>query len=368
MPKETITMMNTCLLSMCILASGLSSKLARAGQVLYDGSTVPADQGWSVDENIDGPLDISTDGNTLTLNTIGVPAAGPSGRMLFHLDVGAEVAFGFTATIRLKVSVASAHNPFDTAVAFLASYGGNFGTNTDRSQMVFFDEDLIGWGDESDVFTMNTTAAFHDYDFSVAPNGVAVLSVDGTPVLAKSGFQTNGVFAFGDQTNDAALDARFQVDHITFGPFLGCVLDAQCGNGDVCTGIEVCDAGNCVDGTPVDCGSFDDVCAISTCDPLTGECGQDVIVLAGSPCRVAGGECDPAELCDGVNATCPDDVCGSSGFTCDFRGSEGVCDGECRCRGNPVPTVGEWGMAILLLSLVAAGVVVIRRHQTSRAT
>ncbi len=346
-----------------VLVLILPMKSTIAVEVLYDGSTLPATQGWSVFEQITGPLDISTDGNILTLNTIDVPAKGPSGTTHFFKDVGAEVDLGFAITIRLKViDVDAPHNFNDSPVAFQASYSGGFGSVNDREQTVFFDEDKIGWGDDLGFFLMDTTVDFHDYKLTVSPNGVALLSVDGIFVLTRTGFQSDGVCAFGDPTNDSMVDSKFQVDSITFDPIFTCSLDIQCDDGDDCNGVDFCKAGSCFDGTPIDCSSFDDICAIGICNPATGECEQDVTMLAGSLCREAVNDCDIEELCDGLVAICPNDRCVAARTPCDFCEPPGICDGDCNCVAKPIPTMSEWGISSMALLLMVAATLVMSRR------
>ena len=143
-----------------------------------------------------------------------------------------------------------------------------------------------------------------------------------------------------------------------------CVLDCQCDDGNDCNGVETCNAGSCVDGIPVECSGFDDACAIGICNPETGACEQDVATPSGSLCREAANDCDVEEVCDGISPQCPVDLCSEVGSPCDFGGAAGECDGECGCVGaEPIPTVSEWGMAALVLLLVTAGSVMVRRRQ-----
>jgi len=48
-------------------------------------------------------------------------------------------------------------------------------------------------------------------------------------------------------------------------------------------------------------------------------------------CRSSTGVCDPEEVCDGVNGSCPSDVLSGSSTVC--RSSTGVCDPEEVCDG-----------------------------------
>ena len=146
-----------------------------------------------------------------------------------------------------------------------------------------------------------------------------------------------------------------------------CVVDCQCDDGNDCNGVETCNAGSCVDGIPLECGAFDDECAIGTCNPETGNCEQDPATPAGSVCREAESDCDAEEVCDGKSPICPNDVCAAAGSPCDLGGLPGTCDGECGCVvPEQIPTVNEWGMVVLLLLVMIAGSVMLRGRPRAR--
>ena len=148
-------------------------------------------------------------------------------------------------------------------------------------------------------------------------------------------------------------------------PVLGCVIDCQCDDTNPCNGVETCDSGACVDGTPVDCGGLDDACAQGVCNPADGECEQDVATPSGSVCRGAASDCDAEEVCDGINPICPPDECASPGTSCDAGGGPdtGTCDGECACAAADIPTVSEWGLMAMTVLLLAGGTLVLARRR-----
>ncbi len=126
--------------------------------------------------------------------------------------------------------------------------------------------------------------------------------------------------------------------------------------------VEACVAGGCTG--DIDCVALDDACAIGVCNLGTGVCEQDVVTPTGSTCRAAANDCDTAEICDGINPTCPADVCAATLTTCDFGGLPGVCDGNCTCiAADGIPTVSEWGLAIMTLLFLSAGTIVYRRRR-----
>ena len=89
-----------------------------------------------------------------------------------------------------------------------------------------------------------------------------------------------------------------------------------CDDGDACNGVETCDAetGDCVDGTPVECAERE------TC--VDGDC------VAGDPCE--GNTCDDGDACNGV------ETCDSGSGDC-VAGTPVVCaDGESCVDGDCV--------------------------------
>lgn len=77
---------------------------------------------------------------------------------------------------------------------------------------------------------------------------------------------------------------------------------------------------------PVVCGA----CAVAnSCAPATGACAPKP---AGTVCRESAGACDPAEVCDGASAACPDDARTPAGTVC--RAANGICDVAEVCDGS----------------------------------
>ncbi|WP_225225983.1 PEP-CTERM sorting domain-containing protein [Komarekiella delphini-convector] len=196
---------------------------AKAAELFLDGELLPSEQGWNSVTDFGLPPDVSTDGKVLTVNTIGIssPPGVPSGQFtLFYRDVGMEKMTRYSINFiefSLKViAVSEKHNTYDAGIAFLPSYNDlGFGSVIDRSQMIYFDEDSIGWGDETDSFALDTTKEFRTYRLTVENNGQAKIFVDNMLALQRSNFQTNGIIAFGDQTNDSGLDGRFALKSIS---------------------------------------------------------------------------------------------------------------------------------------------------------
>jgi len=162
--------------------------------------------------------------------------------------------------------------------------------------------------------------------------------------------------------------------------------DSLCNNGEFCDGEEICSATEgCVAGPQVNCGDGI-ACTVDSCDESIDECvnvaNSDVcadddectIDVCGSEgCRniqICGACCtDMATCVDGVTATeCEVDMGGS------FNGIDTTCPGDQDGNGMDdacqpsasVPTVSEWGLAVLaLLLLTAAKLYAGRRAEVS---
>jgi hypothetical protein len=179
--------------------------------VVLDGSGSPLGEGWSLNGIIRAESDVVTDGSVLSLNTIGTD---PAAIMAFYRDLG--IVPGFAVEIRLRVlEVPVAHDQYDAPVGLYGGFDWRGALESQGPQAVYFDEDSVGWGDDSQSSPMNTTDAFHIYRLEVSPTGRALLRIDGLIALMREGFAVNGVIAFGDNTGDAGRNARFQIDYIT---------------------------------------------------------------------------------------------------------------------------------------------------------
>ncbi|MHC4697656.1 MAG: hypothetical protein ACYTFA_13040 [Planctomycetota bacterium] len=272
---------------------------AHADIVVLDGGILPLDQGWDVNTTIVGPLDVTTDGTTLTLNTIGMPSLSQP-VMTFYQDIGIDLSSGFALEIRLQVlAVQEPHNSFDAPIGFFGGFSPAFGSPY-RGQLVYFDEDEVGWGDLTDALTLDTTNAFHDYRLEVLPNGRAFLFVDGGMALDFEGFATNGTIAFGDTTNDFGLDGAFAVQYIMVGPVCQPGAHPDCNQNGV---PDFCDTDCDRNGVPDDCdiaGGADD-CQPNgvpdVCELEGNDCDGNSVP---DDCDLAGGaaDCQPNAILD----------------------------------------------------------------------
>jgi len=208
---------------------------AQSGQTTeLHGSQLPEEQGWLVSTNAVTPYDVATNGSTVTLNTIGVlrrndQAPSQKAVMWFYKEVPYDFDSGFSIEFTLKVhKVEKSHNLNDAGIMFYGSTidpSNNFAGGP-RGQMLFFDEDAIGWGDstekrsqkkkgnKAEVFEMDTTDTFHTYTLRVDDKGVAKVYVDGKRRLKRKKWVGEPRIGFGDMTNDLGVNGRFSIGDI----------------------------------------------------------------------------------------------------------------------------------------------------------
>jgi len=193
---------------------------------VLNGSQLPQEQKWLVSTNAVTPLDVVTNGSTLTLNTIGVlrkiDKLPGKAVMWFYREVPFDFKnLGFSIEFTLKVhKVEKPHNLNDAGIMFYGSTidpSDNF-TGGPRGQMLFFDEDAIGWGDATDetqMFRMDTTDTFHTYTLKVHHKRLAEVYVDGTLVLQRNKWKKRiARIGFGDMTNDVGVNGKFSIRNI----------------------------------------------------------------------------------------------------------------------------------------------------------
>lgn len=167
-------------------------------------------------------------------------------------------------------------------------------------------------------------------------------------------------------------------------PDIGCVQDTvDCNDGEFCNGEEICDPDvGCVAGEPPVCddGVF---CTLDGCDPVTDQCvtttineqcddfdpctqdlcrpdGCEYFPLCGACCVIETGEC-----LDSVQSA----ECAAAGG--DFQGIGSLCLGDNDgdglddlCPFSRVPTVSQWGLAILALLLLTGAKIRFGYHRS----
>ncbi|MCB9596034.1 MAG: hypothetical protein H6719_25155 [Sandaracinaceae bacterium] len=160
---------------------------------------------------------------------------------------------------------------------------------------------------------------------TAVPDGVCVTTPSGNQCVGAG--CGNGVLDGGevcDDGNDVAADGC-EAD-CTF----SCEADADCDDGQFCSGTETCDTSThvCTPGTAPDCSDGDD-CTDDVCDELTTACTNPLIDMDG----------------DGHAAT----SLGACGDDCDdtrddvYTGAEELCDGvDNNCEGTADESAPEW--------------------------
>src|SRR5436309_973133 len=110
-------------------------------------------------------------------------------------------------------------------------------------------------------------------------------------------------------------------------PIAGCcTTDADCDDGDVCTGTETCVTGACQNGAPLVCDNGNPCDGLETCDPVAG-CQPGTLLDCNDNLVCTNDSCDPAIGC--VNA--PNPGCCTTDADCD---NGNVCDGLETCDVN----------------------------------
>ena len=119
------------------------------------------------------------------------------------------------------------------------------------------------------------------------------------------------------------------------GACLNMPVDMVCDDGDVCTGAETCEAGTgCVAGTALDCDD-DNSCTDDSCYAVQG---------CVNPVAADGSQCDDGDVCNGVQ-TCQAGACTAGPApTCDdglFCNGLESCDPTTGCAAGTAPDCGD---------------------------
>ncbi len=296
------------------LILGLSGEALGVETVLV-GSALPQDQGWLVSTNQSQP-DVSTNGSTITVNTIGTPEGGAA-RLIYYKDVGVG-GKKYWVEIRLKLDAMSAtHNPHEAGLAFYGSFDPAFpsGSEANKLDMVYFDPGQIGFGLDLYPDSVNTMDNFHTYRFEYSSPGGVLRSVrvyrDGVLQLITSSTTSlipNGVIAFGDMTSDENLNSTFQVESIVV--FRDCNGNNIEDSIDLANGAPDCNFNNIPDECEADCNSNDipDDCDLAS--GLSQDCDFSGII---DVCEVQGFDCNTNQVLDSCDI--------ASGFSLDADGN-----------------------------------------------
>ncbi len=138
---------------------------------------------------------------------------------------------------------------------------------------------------------------------------------------------TNGVIVNSSEFATIADRPKLTVTYQA----VACTIDDDCDDSDVCNGLETCDAGSCLAGTPLDCDDSN-ACTDDSCDPGTG-CAN---VNNTDPC-------DDGDACT-ENDACSGGSCGAgSAVDCDdsIACTDDSCDSGSGCQNVDNCPVGQ---------------------------
>lgn len=160
------------------------------------------------------------------------------------------------------------------------------------------------------------------------PNGVwefsilrASYSTGGTGILLRGDWELEICHAEITRCGDGVVDGSEECD-----------LGSANGNTDVCCSAQC----TLLDASHV-CREQNGLCDVADNCGLTvsGECPSDRIAVSGVICRQSGLFCDPPEVCDGMQKTCPPDVYLPAGTSCEADSSKCTLD-QCNSAGQCV--------------------------------
>jgi hypothetical protein len=172
---------------------------------LLVGGMDAAAQGWTVVMEPPATLTYGADYTELLTTT---PSGGRTGGQLL---LSRALAPPFALEIVMQVVASAPHNPLDASAAILGAFTAPFGSQTERSQMIYLDAAALGWADDTQRTPADLTdGRYHTYVVTVDGAAARVI-LDGYPALARADFGPGGTIAIGDQTNDARLDSTLRI-------------------------------------------------------------------------------------------------------------------------------------------------------------
>jgi cysteine-rich repeat protein len=275
----------------------------------------------------------------------------------------------------LKASNADANDYFGHAVAIsgdtvvVGAYGeasAATGVNSDQSDnsapysgaAYVFVRSGTTWSQQAYLKASNTEAG--DYFGSTA-------GISGDTVVVGAFYEASAATGVnGDQSDNSA--------YASGAAYVFLISPAVCGDG-VLEDTEQCDDGNTMEGdccsstcqfesSATECRPAAGVCDVAEfCTGASATCPSNGFRPSGFPCRASTGPCDPAENCTGSGANCPADT----GLITACMTGDGCCPAACTrnqdqdCPPSAIPTVSEWGLAVLTLIGLAAGTILFGR-------
>ncbi len=167
----------------------------------YDGAAEP-DSGGNYDWTLGGTDSVSSDGDILTLNTVGI------GTRYNYYSQAPDVNFdnGFTLEARVKII------DCETTGFFLILISD--GTQDEHVVFKLFEDKIDVRGTQ---YNMNTTDDFHIYRITVSGTTIKVY-VDGIERISASVFveATDDRVIFGDDRSATGLNVNAQMDYLNY--------------------------------------------------------------------------------------------------------------------------------------------------------
>jgi hypothetical protein len=197
----------------CTPATSTTQFTPRPSIPLLVGSENILTEGWTLIS--EDPSEFTQGPDYVRLATSTTAGAESGGQLLVSLANAVDPTQAFKLDVTLMVESVKDHNPLDSAAAIMGSITGAVGTQTDRSEMIYLDNAAIGWADDSESAAFKVTdGAYHLYELAVDASKNATVSVDGTALLTRANYTTNGTIAIGDQTNDATFDGAMRIQSV----------------------------------------------------------------------------------------------------------------------------------------------------------
>jgi hypothetical protein len=107
-------------------------------------------------------------------------------------------------------------------------------------------------------------------------------------------------------------------------PCVSCSEDADCDDGLMCNGVEICNLEMCQAGVPIDCSYLTDQCNTGVCEEPAGTCAADPLPN--------GTICSDGDTCS-IPDQCQGGVCISAGGG--DNDDDGICDADDICPNDP---------------------------------
>ncbi len=177
-------------------------------RVLEPG-TIPRDQGWLNRGD-------SIANTTLNSDSIQLVSTGLEFGMISYAT-GLTPTDAFEVVMRMKVNSVDAHTPLNGGLVLQYHYVSGIGLLADRQDMIYFDTDMVGFGDDEDGTFAVDTSVYNDYRLTFDGATTVTLFVNGESALTRTDVDLAGAnLAIGDQAETVALNSDFELEYVNF--------------------------------------------------------------------------------------------------------------------------------------------------------